>query len=249
MSDVTRTALVTGAQQGIGRAAAVALAKAGFKVLINYHDDADAAALVLQEIKTLGGSGHLIQADLSEAAQIDALFQNADEVGPVSVLVNNAAIFPRVDFLSLDPALWAHTLAVNLTAPMLCTQHAAKRMIATSTRGSIINITSGAAFSSSPRASHYVTSKAGLIGLTKATALELASHEIRVNAVAPGLTDTAQPRIAMTDEELLAAGAQIPMGRLGTPGDIAEVIAFLASDGARYVTGQTWHVNGGRYLA
>ena len=245
----TRTALITGAQQGIGRAAVVALAKAGFKVLINYHDDETAGAAVLDEVRSLGASGALVQADLSDAAQIDALFQEVDKLGPVSVLVNNAAVFPRVDFLSLDPALWAHTLAVNLTAPMLCTQYAAKRMIAAGVSGSIINITSGAAFNSSPRASHYVTSKAGLVGLTKSTALELAAHNIRVNAVAPGLTDTAQPRIAMSDEELFAAGKQIPMGRLGTPADIAEVIAFLASDGARYVTGQTWHVNGGRYLA
>ncbi|MFK7965527.1 MAG: SDR family NAD(P)-dependent oxidoreductase [Burkholderiaceae bacterium] len=245
----TNTALITGAQQGIGRAAAVALAKAGFKVLINYHDDATAAAAVLDEVQSLGASGHLIQADLSDTAQIDTLFQEADKLGPVSVLVNNAAVFPRIDFLSMDPSLWAHTLAVNLTAPMLCTQHAAKRMIVAGVSGSIINITSGAAFNSSPRASHYVTSKAGLVGLTKSTALELAPHNIRVNAVAPGLTDTAQPRIAMTDEELFAAGTQIPMGRLGTPADIAEVIAFLASEGARYVTGQTWHVNGGRYLA
>jgi len=225
------------------------LAAAGFRVIVNYYDDLAAATELLDDLANAGSTGHLVQADISDPAQIEGLFNEVDQCGSLDVLVNNAAIFPRVDFLSLEQSMWAQTLAVNLTAPMLCTQHAAKRMIAGGGGGSIINITSGAALNSSPQASHYVTSKAGLIGLTKSTALELAPHGIRVNAVAPGLTDTAQPRIAMSDEELLAAGAQIPMGRLGTPDDIAQVIAFLASDGARYVTGQTWHVNGGRYLA
>lgn len=244
-----QTALITGAQQGIGRAASIALAEAGFKIVVNYYDDPAAAGELLEQLADAGTTGHLVQADLSDPAQIETLFDEVDQFGALNVLVNNAAIFPRVDFLSLEQSMWMQTLAVNLTAPMLCTQQAAKRMIAGGSGGSIINITSGAALNSSPQACHYVTSKAGLIGLTKSTALELAPHGIRVNAVAPGLTDTAQPRIAMTDEELFAAGSQIPMGRLGTPDDIAQVIAFLASDGARYVTGQTWHVNGGRYLA
>jgi 3-oxoacyl-[acyl-carrier protein] reductase len=145
--------------------------------------------------------------------------------------------------------MWDQTLAVNLKAPFLCTQQAARRMIAQGRGGSIINITSGAAFRSSPRAAHYVSSKAGLVGLTRASAMALAPHQIRVNAVAPGITDTAQPREGMSEDEIHASAGQVPLGRIASASDIAPIVQFLASAGAAHVTGQTWHVNGGQYLA
>jgi 3-oxoacyl-[acyl-carrier protein] reductase len=122
-------------------------------------------------------------------------------------------------------------------------------MIAQGRGGSIINITSVAAFRSSPRAAHYVSSKAGLVGLTRASATALAPHRIRVNAVAPGITDTAQPREGMSEDEIHNAAHQVPLGRIASANDIAPIVQFLASAGAAHVTGQTWHVNGGQYLA
>ena len=163
--------------------------------------------------------------------------------------LDETLLFPRADFLDLTEAMWDQTLAVNLKAPFLCTQQAARRMIAQGRGGSIINITSGAAFRSSPRAAHYVSSKAGLVGLTRASAMALAPHQIRVNAVAPGITDTAQPREGMSEDEIHASAGQVPLGRIASASDIAPIVRFLASAGAAHVTGQTWHVNGGQYLA
>jgi 3-oxoacyl-[acyl-carrier protein] reductase len=241
-------AVVTGAQQGIGLAIAVALAQAGASIVANYLDD-DTAASGMQTLSAMGARVTWVKADLSDSGQIAHLFEQADALGGLDILVNNAAIFPRADFLELTEAMWDQTLAVNLKAPFLCTQQAARRMIAQGRGGSIINITSGAAFRSSPRAAHYVSSKAGLVGLTRASAMALASHQIRVNAVAPGITDTAQPRQGMSEDDIFAAAALVPLGRIASASDIAPTVQFLASDGAAHVTGQTWHVNGGQYLA
>jgi len=243
-----KTALVTGAQQGIGKAIALELGAAGANVIANYYDDIPAAQALQSALNNLGVDCQLVQADLADAQQIDTMFSTVRAVGKLDILVNNAAIFPRADFLSLDAQMWQQTLDVNLTAPFLCTQQAARLMIEHGNGGSIINITSGAAFRSSPRASHYVSSKAGLLGLTRSTALELAAHSIRVNAVAPGLTDTAQPRMGMTEQELQAAGDLIPLGKISDATEVAPIVCFLATAGAAQITGQTIHVNGGGYL-
>jgi 3-oxoacyl-[acyl-carrier protein] reductase len=245
---LNRCAVVTGAQQGIGRAIALALGRAGATIIANYLDDEQAAKELSLALVETGSTCHLVKADLSDRAGIDLLFERIDQIGPPEILVNNAAIFPRAGFLDLTEAMWAQTMAVNLNAPFLCTQLAAQRLVESGRAGSIVNITSGAAFRSSPRGAHYVSSKAGLVGLTKATALELAPHKIRVNAVAPGLTDTAQPRYGMTEQALRDAGQDIPLGGIAQPDDIAPVVRFLASDTASHVTGQVWHVNGGNYL-
>ncbi|PON15301.1 short-chain dehydrogenase [Candidatus Entotheonella serta] len=157
-------------------------------------------------------------------------------------------MFPRVPFLDLTEADWDDVLGVNLKGSFLCTQIVARQMVAEGRSGSVINLTSGAAFRSSHRGVHYVSSKAGILGLTRATALELAPHHIRVNAIVPGLTDTAQPRYGMSEEEVQTAAEHVPLGRIAVPDDIAEVAVFLASDAARHITGQTLHVNGGQYL-
>jgi 3-oxoacyl-[acyl-carrier protein] reductase len=140
-------------------------------------------------------------------------------------------------------------LDVNLKGACFCAQAAARAMAAAGRGGSIINLTSGAAYRGSPRGVHYCASKGGVLSMTRQMALELAPHRIRVNAIAPGLTDTAQPRYGSGEEELAAMGRAIPLGRLATPEDIAPAAVFLASDAARFVTGQCLHVNGGGYLA
>ncbi len=242
-----RIAVVTGAQQGIGREVALALGRSGMTIIANYLDDLEGARTLADALGAMGAGCHLVQGDLSNPSRIEALMTAAEQVGGIDVLVNNAAIFPRKPFLELSEAMWDQTMTINLKAPFLCTQLAARRMVAQGRGGAVINLTSIAAFRGSPNAAHYITSKAGLVGLTRATAIELAPHRIRVNAVAPGLTDTAQPRYGMSEDEIAAAGRQVPLGHLAAASDIASVVRFLASDDSLHVTGQTWHVNGGQF--
>jgi len=164
------------------------------------------------------------------------------------VLVNNAGIFPRASFLEMSLDDWKRVIGVNLTGTFLCTRAAARDMVERERGGSIVNLASVAAFRGSPRGVHYVASKGGIIGLTRASAVELAPHRIRVNAIAPGLTDTAQPRDGMSEEEIAAKSAEIPLGGITLPEDIAETIVFLAGESARQITGQTVSVNGGQFL-
>lgn len=243
-----KVALVTGAQQGIGRAIALALGGEGAHVVVNYFDNQAAAASIVAEIERGGAYATAVPGSVARIEDIHRMAEAGDGLGGISILVNNAGIFPRVPFLDLTEADWDEVLNVNLKGSFLCTQIVARQMVAEGRHGSVINLTSGAAFRSSPRGVHYVSSKAGILGLTRATALELAPHHIRVNAIAPGLTDTAQPRYGMSEEEVQAAAEHVPLGRIAQPDDIAEVAVFLASDAARHMTGQTLHVNGGQYL-
>jgi NAD(P)-dependent dehydrogenase (short-subunit alcohol dehydrogenase family) len=241
-------AVITGAQQGIGRAVALAMAKEGAHVVVNYLDDAEAANETAAAARALGVKANAVCADISKPSDVEILMQAADEMGGVSILVNNAAVFPRSSFLELAESEWDLVLGVNLKGAFLCTQAAANRMVSAKQSGAIINLTSGAAFRGSPRGVHYVSSKAGVVGLTRATAVELAAHKIRVNAIAPGLTDTAQPRYGMTEDEISEKAATIPFPGLTMPEDIADAAVFLASDSASRISGQTIHVNGGDYL-
>ena len=244
-----RVAVVTGAQQGIGAAIALAAAEAGASVIVNYLDDAEAAAGVVASAQAAGAAAAAVQADIAEPRQVERLMAAADGLGGVDILVNNAAVFPRTAFLDMTEADWDGVLTVNLKGPFLCSSAAARRMAAAGRGGAIVNLASGAAFRSSPRGAHYVASKAGLVGLTRATALELAPHGIRVNAIAPGLADTAQPRYGMTEDEIAEAADLIPLKGLTLPEDVADLAVFLASAAARRITGQTIHINGGNYLA
>jgi 3-oxoacyl-[acyl-carrier protein] reductase len=241
-------AIVTGAQQGIGAAAAKALGAQGWRCVVNYLDDVDAAAAVVGEIVAAGGEALAIRADIAVPSDVERLVAEARGQGELKVLVNNAAIFPRRPLLEMADADWDAVLNVNLRGAFLCLRNAARAMREAG-GGVIVNVASLAAARATPRGAHYTAAKAGLLGLTRAAALELAPHAIRVNAVAPGLTNTAQPRFGMTEDEISQAAEAIPLGRLARPEDIAEAIAFLCGPGATHITGQVIHVNGGQYFA
>jgi NAD(P)-dependent dehydrogenase (short-subunit alcohol dehydrogenase family) len=245
-----KVALVTGAQQGIGRATALAFAEAGADVAVNWLDNAEAAEQVAELIRATGRRAVTVQANVARLAQVERMVKGVEEeLGPIDVLVNNAAVFPRVPFFEMSADDWDYVLDVNLKGSFFCAQAAAKNMVAAGKQGTIINLTSGAAYRGSPRGVHYCASKGGVLSMTRQMALELAPHRIRVNAIAPGLTDTVQPRYGRSEEEIEAAARAIPLGRIAQPDDIARAAVFLASDDAGFITGHTLHVNGGGYLA
>lgn len=245
-----KVALVTGAQQGIGRAIALAFAEAGADVALNWLDDEKAARAAAQSIAAQNRRAVTIRADMAKLDEVrEMVAATVAELGGIDILVNNAGVFPRVDFLTMRESDWDFVHDVNLKGAVFCAQAAAQAMIAAGRAGNIVNITSGAAFRGSPRGVHYVASKGGIVSMTRQMALELAPHRIRVNAIAPGLTDTAQPRYGSTDEEIAAMGEANPLGRIAAPEDIARAAVFLASDHAGFVTGHCLHVNGGSYLS
>lgn len=242
--------LVTGAQQGIGAACALGFAAAGHDVAVNWLDDEAAAERVAEGVRQAGRRAVLVQGDVGGgAAACAALVQTAIDGlgGRLEVLVNNAGIFPRSGFLDMTEAEWDAVLSVNLKGSAFCAQAAAKHMVAAGTQGCIINFSSGAV-RGTPVGVHYSATKNGVLGITRSMALALAPHGIRVNAIGPGLTDTAQPRYGHGEAELAEMGRAVPMGRMGRPEEMADMAVFLASDRARYITGQVYHVNGGSFM-
>ena len=240
--------LVTGAQRGIGRAIALRFAQAGADVALNYLDDKAGAESGAAEITALGRRATTLHADIARPEEARRLVGDAERaLGPIDVLVNNAGIFPRTPFLELTEATWDAVLDTNLKSTFVCSQEAARRMVAAGRPGAIINLSSGAPYRGGTRATAYMASKLGIVGLTRGMARELAPHGIRVNVVAPGVTNTAMPRLGNTEEALAAIGRANPTGRLAEPADIADVVVFLATDEARFIVGQLVHVNGGDY--
>jgi NAD(P)-dependent dehydrogenase (short-subunit alcohol dehydrogenase family) len=242
--------LVTGAQRGIGRAVALRFAQEGADVALNFLDDKPAAESGAAQIAALGRRCCTIAADISNPEEARRLVATAErELGPIDVLVNNAGIFPRAPFLELTEEMWDTVLDTNLKGTFVCAQEVTRRMVAAQRPGVVINLASGAPYRGSLRATAYMASKLGIVGLTRGMARELAPHRIRVNAVAPGVTNTAMPRLGNTEEGLAELARRMPTGRLAEPEDIADVIVFLATDDARHIIGQLIHVNGGDYLA
>jgi 3-oxoacyl-[acyl-carrier protein] reductase len=244
-----KSALVTGAQQGIGAATAIALAQEGADVAINWLDDAAAAEKVAEQVRAVGRRAALIQGDVGTVAGAQALVAEAvAALGGIDILINNAGIFPRAMFLDLTESMWDATHSINLKGTAFCSQAAAKHMVAAKKPGAIVTIASLSA-AGSINGVHYSASKGGVISLTRGMALELTPHGIRVNCIAPGIVDTAQPRYGMNEEEIAAFGAASPVGRVGQASEIASVAVFLASDMASYITGEVIQANGGFYIA
>lgn len=248
MAADNRVVLVTGAQQGIGRAMAIAFAQSGADVVVNWLDNEAAAQESAAAVRAAGRDALLVRADMGEVSQITALVDQAVAWrGRLDVLINNAGVFPRVKFLDMTEAEWDFVLGINLKGTAFCAQAAARVMVAGGIQGAIVNLSSRA-LSGTPVGVHYAATKAGVVGLTRSMALALAEHRIRVNAIAPGLTDTAQPRYGNTEDELKQMALAVPLGRMATPEDIAKLGVFLASDDASYITGQVYHINGGAYM-
>lgn len=246
--DVTRVIVVTGGSRGIGRAITLRMAAPNVGICINYssQDSADADETI-RLAEQAGASGLCARADVSSKQEVDALFQMAtDKWGRVDVLVNNAGITRDGLMIRMKEEDWDRVLDVNLKGAFNCMQAATKWMIKQRS-GFIINITSIVGAMGSAGQANYAASKAGLIGLTKTAAQELASRGITVNAVAPGFIETAMTE--QLNEKLRALMlARIPAGRFGQPKEVADVVAFLASSAANYITGQVVHVNGGMYM-
>jgi len=242
-----RVALVTGASQGIGRATALALASSGARVAAAARNAAKLAAVV-SEISAAGGEALAVQMDVAEAEQVKAGFRQAlDRFGKLDILVNNAAITRDGLAVRMKADDWDSVLRTNLTGAHLCIQQALGTMLR-QRYGRIINVTSVVAEAGNAGQANYVSAKAGLIGLTKAIAVEVASRNITVNAVAPGFiaTPMTDPLPQNVKEQMLA---RIPLGRMGSDAEVAAAIVFLASEEAGYITGHVLDVNGGMYMA
>lgn len=245
-----RVALVTGAASGIGHATAVAFAECGAAVAINYKRNELGAELLRKQIVALGGRATTIQADVTVAADVEALVRRtSEELGPIDVLVNNAgSLIERLRILELSEERWDEVVDLNLKSAFLCTKAAATSMIERK-RGAIINLSSIAGRNGGALGSiHYSTAKGGLITFTKGLAKELAPFGIRVNAVSPGVIDTPYHEQFSSPEMMKGYVNSIPLGRVGKPEEVAKVIAFLASDAASYLVGETIEINGGMYM-
>lgn len=239
-------ALVTGASRGIGNAIALALAGAGARV-IGTATSAEGAARFTETLASHGYNGRGAQLDAADAASIDALMAQLEQAGEFpSILVNNAAITRDMLLVRMKPADWDAVITTNLTAVYrLC--HACVRNMMKERRGRIVNLTSVVGLTGNPGQANYAAAKAGILGFTKSLARELGSRGITVNAVAPGFIDTDMTR-ALSEEQRATLLRQIPVGRLGTPQEVAAAVLFLVLPQSGYITGETLHVNGGMYM-
>jgi 3-oxoacyl-[acyl-carrier protein] reductase len=242
-----KVALVTGASQGIGWDIAQALVVAGAKVAVAARTE-EKLALLVGEIETAGGEAIAVKMDVADTEQVKAGFKQVlDKFGRLDILVNNAAITRDGLAVRMKADDWDAVLRTNLTGAHLCIQQALGTMMR-ARAGRIINVSSVVAQMGNAGQANYVAAKAGLIGLTKAIAMEIASRNITVNAVAPGFIETPMTDV-LSDKVKEELKARIPLGRLGAPRDVAASIVFLASDEAAYITGHVLDVNGGMYLA
>ena len=245
-----RVALVTGASSGIGAATARVLADLGARVAIGYHQNQAGAEEVERDIVQRGGKAIRIRADARVATEIRELVTvSTSELGPIDILINNAgSLVERMRLVEQTEERWDEVMNLNLKSAMLCSQAVAPSMIERKT-GAIVNVASIAGRNGGGLgAAAYSIAKGGLITFTKSLAKELAPHGIRVNAVSPGVIDTPFHQVFSTPEMIRNFVATIPLGRVGTPDECARVIAFLASDAASYVVGETVEINGGQLM-
>ncbi|WP_345807438.1 3-oxoacyl-[acyl-carrier-protein] reductase [Bacillus pumilus] len=243
-----KTAVVTGASRGIGRSIAIDLAKNGANVVVNYSGNEAKANEVVDEIKALGQQAFAVKADVSNAEEVQALMKQAiDTFGSIDILVNNAGITKDNLIMRMKENEWDDVININLKGVFNCTKAVTRQMMKQRS-GRIINLASVVGVCGNPGQANYVAAKAGVIGLTKTTAKELATRHITVNAVAPGFisTDMTDKLDENVQTEMLK---QIPLARFGAPEDISNVVVFLASEGAGYITGQTIQVDGGMVMS
>ncbi|MCY3797434.1 MAG: 3-oxoacyl-[acyl-carrier-protein] reductase [Chloroflexi bacterium] len=242
-----KIALVTGGGRGIGRAICQELAARGATIIVNYRRSGAAAAEVVAQIEKAGGAARCAQADVSDADQVTAMFKAiVSDFGTIDILVNNAGMTRDNIIMMMKPDDFDAVIETNLRSCWLCCKTAARTMMRKRS-GSIINITSVVGIAGNGGQTNYAASKAGIIGLTKSLAKEVAVRGIRVNAVAPGFVET-DMTADLADEIREKAIEAIPLGRMGAAQDIAKAVAFLASDEAAYITGQTLVVDGGMVM-
>lgn len=245
-----KKALVTGGGRGIGRAVAIAMAREGADVVINYVEDPDDAAKVCEQIEESGRQSLAIQGDISRRADVENLFERAwEDFGPLDILINNAGIETIVGLLELTDDQWTQVNDVNLRGTWMCSQVFARRMVQAGRSGAIVNMGSVQAGLALPGRTHYAPTKRGVEALTANLATELAEHGIRVNCVHPGVIETDMTQWVMRDPVALKdVLSKIPLHRVGKPDEIAGVTILLASDDAAYITGQHLYVDGGMRL-
>jgi 3-oxoacyl-[acyl-carrier protein] reductase len=242
-----RVALVTGGSRGIGRAIAQSLATTGATVVVNYRGNQAAADETVASIEAAGGKAVAIQADVANAEDVERLFKEvAERFGRIDILVNNAGITRDTLMLRMKDDDWDAVMDTNLRGLFLCTR-AALRPMTRARWGRIINITSVVGLMGNAGQANYAAAKAGIIGFSKSVAREIGSRSITVNAVAPGFIDTELTAV-LGPEMREALIKQIPLGRLGTPEDVASLVTFLASEQAAYITGQTFNTDGGMVM-
>lgn len=242
-----KVAIITGGDTGIGKAISTALAREGANVVIDYHGDAAPANALVEEIENFGGSARCLAADISKPDEVDELIQAAVEhFGGVDIVVNNAGMEVKHPFLEMPLEVWNEVIAVNLTGTWLCSQKGAQQMVKQKRGGRVINVSSVHEDVTMPTNAPYCASKGGIRMLMRTIAVELAPHGITVNNVCPGAVDTPMDANLKKDEkEYAALLAEIPMGRMATPAEVAEMCVYLASDAGAYVTGASFFIDGG----
>lgn len=244
---MSKNVLVTGASRGIGRSIALQFAEEGYNVAVNYAGNKDKAEAVVEEIKGKGVESFAIQANVANGDEVKAMIKEVvNTFGSIDVLVNNAGITRDNLLMLMKEQEWDDVIDTNLKGVFNCIQKVTPQMLRQK-RGSIINLSSVVGSVGNPGQANYVATKAGVVGLTKSTARELASRNITVNAVAPGFI-VSDMTDALSDDLKEQMLDQIPLKRFGKDQDIADTVTFLASDKAKYITGQTIHVNGGMYM-